>query len=201
MEAILAPFGLRLSAGQLKQVREYVGILLQWNQKVNLTSLQDEREILRRHFGESMFAAHAVPISHGRLADVGSGAGFPGLALKIGCPALEAVLFEANARRAAFLREIKGALKLAGVEVVRDRFERGLASRGGFDFATARALGGVGRLLKLLAQSLTPGGKVVLWVGVEGAELLARQPGWVWRPAIPVPESARRVLLVGAPQR
>src|SRR5712692_7493441 len=119
----LEPYGIRLSPSQAKAIQRYLTLLLQWNQKVSLSSLRDPPEILQRHFGESMFAASAVPISSGRLADVGSGAGFPGLALKIACPELEVVLVESNVRKSAFLSEVVRLLNLDGVEVVCSRVE------------------------------------------------------------------------------
>src|ERR1700693_4901272 len=83
---LLAPFGVHISAEQDSKVREYIRILLKWNNLISLTSIIDPVEIVARHFGESMYLASLLPVENGRLADVGTGAGFPGLALKILCP-------------------------------------------------------------------------------------------------------------------
>src|SRR2546426_1092895 len=72
-------YNLSATADQVVQVQLYLRLLLTWNTKVNLTAIQDPLEILYRHFCESMYAADAVPLHKGRLADIGSGAGFPGL--------------------------------------------------------------------------------------------------------------------------
>ncbi len=199
IRAALAPFGVLVSGLQIRAIREYVSLLLLWNQKVNLTSVSDPLEILGRHFGESQFAAITVPIEKGRLADVGSGGGFPGLALKIACPALEVVLIERSGRKAAFLTEVKGRLSLSGVEVRRQNFEDVPVSGGAFEFVTSRAIGQARRLVRWSQGLLSAGGKLILWLGAEDAIELASIPGWAWREPIPIPKSVRRVLLIGSP--
>src|SRR5437773_9818878 len=81
---------------QILQIQQYIKILLTWNDKINLTAIRDPLEILHRHFCESMFAGISVPIERGRLADAGSGGGFPGLPLKIMRPGLQVLLIESN---------------------------------------------------------------------------------------------------------
>src|SRR6202521_1577815 len=88
----LGEFQLTASDKQVLQIQQYMNLLLTWNEKINLTAIRDPLEILNRHFCESMYAASTVPVEDGRLADVGSGAGFPGLPLKIIRPELEVML-------------------------------------------------------------------------------------------------------------
>src|SRR5216110_1331374 len=88
---------------QILQIQQYIKILLTWNEKVNLTAIRDPLEILHRHFCESMYAAEALSLEKGRLADVGSGGGFPGLALKIIRPGLQVFLVESNIKKVTFL--------------------------------------------------------------------------------------------------
>src|SRR5215475_1206903 len=83
IEKAFGEFGLSASPEQVSLVQRYMSLLLAWNDKVNLTAIREPVEILYRHFCESMFAAIAVPIEAGRIADVGSGGGFPGIPLKI----------------------------------------------------------------------------------------------------------------------
>src|SRR5262245_17500282 len=109
---LLKPYGIHLSAAQLDQVRSYIALLLKWNQSVSLTAIEDQEEIVSRHFGESMFLAAEYPVENGRLADLGSGPGFPGLPLKIISPALEGVLIESNKKKCAFLWEVIRTLQL-----------------------------------------------------------------------------------------
>ncbi len=195
----LEPYGIRPSPSQAEAIQRYLTLLLQWNQKVNLTSLRDPAEILQRHFGESMFAASAVPISCGRLADVGAGAGFPGLALKIACPDLAVVLIESNLKKSAFLSEVVRLLNLDGVEVVRSRMED-LSVRAGFaGFVSARAVGNFDRILRWARKALSGEGQVLLWLGAADAKEVSSRHGWGWREPIEIPGSHRRVLLVGRP--
>src|SRR6266481_5921411 len=100
----LGEFKLPAYDDQVLQIQQYINILLTWNEKVNLTAIRDPLEILYRHFCESMYAADAVPLEHGRLADVGSGGGFPGLPLKILRPDLQVFLIESNIRKVTFLK-------------------------------------------------------------------------------------------------
>lgn len=199
VRAALATYGFSPTDAQLDLILHYVELLLLWNQKINLTSLIGRRQILERHFGESIFAAQFVPLSSGRLADVGSGAGFPGLALKIACPELSLVLVEANHKKAAFLVEVKRSLGLEGVEVICSRMEE-LAVRPGFvDFVSARAVGSFRQLLLWSSRALPSNGKLLLWLGSDEAVRLAETAGWVWRKPVPIPGSRRRVLLIGEP--
>jgi 16S rRNA (guanine527-N7)-methyltransferase len=104
-------------------IQKYISVLLRWNKKIALTAITDPLDIVRFHFGESMFGAPAVPIRKGRLADVGTGAGFPGLPLKLLVPSLDLVLIESNAKKASFLSECIRELNLTGVDVYRGRVE------------------------------------------------------------------------------
>src|SRR5712692_3197786 len=195
----LEPYGIRPSPSQAEAIQRYVALLLQWNQKLNLTSLRNPPEILQRHFGECMFAASAVPISSGRLADVGSGAGFPGLALKIACPELEVVLVESNMKKSAFLSEVVRFLNLDGVEVVRSRMENLSVGPGFASFVSARAVGHFDGILRWARKALSEEGQVLLWLGAADAEEVSSRHGWRWREPIEIPGSQRRVLLIGRP--
>ncbi len=113
-----------------------------------MTSIVEPAEIVSRHFGESMFLHSLLPVENGRLADVGSGAGFPGLALKILCQDLDVILIEANKKKSAFLSEVARALDLRNVEVIPERFEEIRSEPGFADFVAARALGGFPKLLR-----------------------------------------------------
>src|ERR1700682_5620876 len=99
IKSSLFPFRIQLEPHQIIQVREYVRLLLKWNQSVSLTSVVDPVEILARHFGESMFVSGLLPVENCRLADLGTGAGFPGLPLKISRPSLHLILIESNKRK------------------------------------------------------------------------------------------------------
>ena len=198
---ILLPYGGKaLTDSQLASLAKYLELLTRWNQTIPLTSIQDDTEVVARHFGESIFAGPLLPTSRGRLADVGSGAGFPGLPLKIAFPGLQVTLLEPNIKKCAFLREVQSALGLPGVDVVRNRYEDFHAAPGSFDFVCSRALGGYKRLLLWSKVVLKPGGHVILWLGTEDSNLLTRVKYWNWALPIKIPESRQRVLLMGTPK-
>ena len=196
----LSPFQVRLSGAQTAQVREYVRLLLKWNQSVSLTSVMDPLEIVARHFGESMFVSCLIPVENCRLADLGSGAGFPGLALKIGNPTLQVKLIESNKKKCAFLSEIVRSLELANVEILSDRFEEIRTSNDFAELITARALGGFTEILTWSKRALSPRGHLVLWLGGEDSSKVSSTPGWLWQPAMRIPDSQRRFILIGRPR-
>jgi 16S rRNA (guanine527-N7)-methyltransferase len=196
---ILSPFRVQLSAAQVSKIREYISVLLKWNKLVSLTTVVDPAEIVARHFGESMFLSAILPVENCRLADVGSGAGFPGLALKILCRDLEIILIEANKKKAAFLSEIVRSLDLRGVEVIPARFEDIRPEESSTHIITARALGGFPSLLQWSRRSLSDCGHVALWVGGEDMTKISNTSGWIWHPAVRIPDSQRRFILIGRP--
>ena len=188
-----------VSDAQLVSIATYLALLKKWNQTIPLTSIEEDAEIVARHFGESMFAGSLLPMERGRLADVGSGAGFPGLPLKIAYPDLQVTLVEPNVKKCAFLREVQATLGLSGLEIVRSRYEDFGAPPASFDFVCSRALGGYKRLLQWCRGVLKPGGHVILWLGIEDSNLLTKTKGWNWELPVSIAESRRRVVLTGRP--
>ena len=119
----LGEFQLDVNEQQIVYIQQYMKLLLTWNEKINLTAIRDPLEILYRHFCESMYAAVAVPVENGRLADVGSGAGFPGIPLKIIRPGLHTFLVESNMKKATFLAEVLRTIELPDTKVLVSRYE------------------------------------------------------------------------------
>lgn len=193
----LQPFGIPVTSGLAEKIRQYVDLLLLWNRKVNLTSICGVAEILSRHFGESMFAAEVVPVLAGHLVDVGSGAGFPGLALKLIRPELSVTLIEPVAKKRAFLREVVRTLGLSSVMIHAEPSGQGAKPVMG-NFLTARAIGHFGDLLEWSGRSLEENGRIVLWLGQSDAKRIRGISGWSWRDPISIPRSDRRVLLIGS---
>jgi 16S rRNA (guanine527-N7)-methyltransferase len=197
---VLEPYGVVSSPEICEAVRKYCALLVQWNQKISLTAVRDPEQILRFHFGESLFAAAAVPIRGGRLADVGSGAGFPGLPLRIAIKNLAVTLIESNAKKATFLSEVIRELHLDHCDVFRGRMDSYEADNGArFDFIAARALGQHDAMLRWARRKLSPSGRVVLWLGEEVAAAISQAAGWSWTSPTLIPGADRRVLLVGSP--
>jgi 16S rRNA (guanine527-N7)-methyltransferase len=236
-----------LTHSQLEQILTYIDILLHWNSRINLTAVRRPEEIVTRHFGESLFAArHLYPLAGGsgaaalsphqresaarpssaprmareRVLDLGSGAGFPGLPLKIWVPGMQLTLIESNHKKATFLREIIRALRLADVNVFAGRAEdlvrRGPNSSGSqtrspnsspdqpragsAELVTLRAVEGFNSVLPLAAKLTAPAGRLALLIGkAQVPTALSLLPNFHWRDALPIPLSNNRVLLVGSP--
>ncbi len=197
--AVVLPYGIQLFDDQASKIRAYIGILLKWNKLISLTAIVDPSEIVSRHFGESMFLTSILPVENCRLADVGSGAGFPGLALKILCQNLHVILIESNTKKCAFLSEVIRSLDLGEVEVVPQRFEEIRPGSRIANIVTARAVGGFPALLIWSKTVLAPRGHIALWVGGEDTTKISSTAGWTWQPAIRLPESQRRFILIGRP--
>jgi 16S rRNA (guanine527-N7)-methyltransferase len=197
----IAPFHPQLSTLQIEQVQKYIALLLLWNQKISLTSIENPEELVSRHFGESFFGAKFIENVGCRLADVGSGAGFPGLALKIVLPDLQVFLIEQDTRKATFLNEVIRALNLPDSKVLRAHYEALAPEVSNFDAIVARAIGDHKALLKWAVPRLNESGHAVLWIGAEDAARLSELPTWKWRLPLTLPNSKNRVLLSGVPAR
>ncbi len=180
----------------LDAIATYIELLLRWNRKINLTAITDPREMLVRNFAESFLAARWLRGATGRLCDVGSGAGFPGLALKLLLPDWDVVLIEPNAKKCAFLAEAARVLGLRRVEVERCPWEQSLVPAHSLDAVTSRALGGYAELASWAHQKLLPGGRLILWLGAHVAAEMCRVEGWRWEQEA-VHGSRERVLMVG----
>lgn len=196
---LLAPFEVNLSDEKIERLLEYLDLLLRWNRKINLTSLATPEECVTRHFGESFFISHLVPLQ-GLLLDIGSGAGFPGLALKLLAPELEVVLLEPVAKKRAFLKEVARMCGMGRVDVegsrVQDFPEKEAAAF--FDLITVRAVGGLESVVPAAVGLLKPSGWLCLWVGRQQvSEIEAANPALHWQGAMPIPLSNERQILAG----
>jgi 16S rRNA (guanine527-N7)-methyltransferase len=157
--------GHSLSSVQQAQVAIYRDLLLEWNQRFNLTAIMDPDQIERRLFGDSWRMLPAIDEAtsgeFARLIDVGTGAGFPGLAIKIVRPGLDITLLEATGKKVTFLREVIQTLGFSGVEAIHGRAEElahDAAYREQFDIATARAVASLPALFELCTPFLRVGG-------------------------------------------
>jgi 16S rRNA (guanine527-N7)-methyltransferase len=193
----LGEFQLAVSDQQVLQIQQYIKILLHWNDKINLTAIRDPLEILNRHFCESMYAAVAVPVENGRLADVGSGGGFPGIPLKIIRPELQVFLIESSIKKATFLAEVIRELGLTDARVIVSRYEELGEEVAPLDFACSRALGEFSVFLEWARSDRIAAKQVILWIGARDLPEIQKVRAWEWREPIAVPNSLRRLLLVG----
>jgi 16S rRNA (guanine527-N7)-methyltransferase len=198
IEASLQPYGVTTTALLCDQIRTYIDLLLRWNRKTSLTTVTDPTEILRFHFGESFLAAATIPIRHGRLADVGSGAGFPAVPIRMVSDEVSVILIESNQKKATFLAEVARELRLTDVEVRRRRMEDVHLNDAPVDFVTARALGIDEDFLNWSRDALNPTGSLVLWLGDADVSLISKKAGWNWSHPIRIPQSERRFILRGS---
>lgn len=158
--------GIELSEDQLGLFQLYLDELCAWNRRMNLTGLTHRQRMVFELLLDSL-----VPVPHlvetGRLLDVGSGAGLPGIPLKICKPRLNAHLLEANAKKVSFLKHVIRLLKLEQTEVIRGRIEKDEDSLHpeGYHLITSRALAPAGQSIAWCAPLLTPGGLLVTFMG------------------------------------
>ena len=207
-----------LSRAQLQHISTYIDILLRWNASINLTAIRDPEEIVTRHFGESLFAArHLFPrttrvettcpaeqrlASDGlradtnrvSVADVGSGAGFPGLPVKLWAPHISLTLIESNQKKATFLREVTRALTLTDVNIQNVRAE---ALANAFDLVMLRAVENFATILPLAASLVAPAGRLALLIGAAQLEAASTAlPQFAWSDPESIPLSRNRILAV-----
>lgn len=211
-----------LSPAQLLQdISTYIDILRRWNARINLTAVRSEEEIVTRHFGESLFAARhlfprpssvtsPVPFvlkdfdvdlaeartpKEARVADLGSGAGFPGIPIKLWASDITLTLIESNHKKATFLREVIRALTLTNINVFPGRAEHLTTPSAKFDVLTLRAVEHFAAILPVAANLLAPGGRLAMLIGIsqrDEAQFLL--PTLTWSAPIPIPESTNRIL-------
>ena len=197
----LREFQLEATLEQVEAIQRYMAMLLAWNEKMNLTAIRDPLEVLYRHFCESMYAAVAVPLQIGRLADVGSGGGFPGLALKIACPELQVTLIESNVKKATFLAEVVREIGFSDARVLVSRYEELGEEIAPLNFVCSRALGEFAKFLIWARSERVAAEQTILWVGGRDMEEIRKMGGWSWKEPIAIPHSLQRFLLVGVRQR
>jgi 16S rRNA (guanine527-N7)-methyltransferase len=210
-----------LLPAQLHSISIYIDLLLRWNSRVNLTSVRQPEEIVTRHFGESLFAArHLFPAPEQNppekvppeveVIDVGSGAGFPGLPIRIWDPLIHLTLIESNQKKATFLREVVRALTLTNVDVFAGRAADFQArpslsqhssvsstKRSG-DVVTLRAVEHFDSILPEATSLVSPSGRLAILIGqaqLDRARHLANSLQW----ALPIklPASSSRFLIIG----
>lgn len=171
----LTLFGVRLTANQIAAFECFENELLEWNERFNLTAIQEAGQVRTKHFLDSL---SCIPIlreslaesdqSPRRLIDVGTGAGFPGIPLKIALPSIRLTLVESVSKKASFCQHIVQTLKLDGVEILQERAENlGVLSghRQQYDWALARAVARMPVLMEYLLPLVRVGGTVVAMKG------------------------------------
>ena len=197
LEAGLAALGLP-SPPLGARLLDYLALLDRWNRTYNLTAIRDPREMLGKHLLDSL--SMLPHVRDGRLADLGTGPGLPGIPLALARPALQVTLVESNGKKTRFLREVVRQLALDNVRVLEARAEA-VDEPGAFDQLTARAMDTLAGILQVGGHLLAPGGRLLAMKGQRPeAEIAALPPGWqvetVQPLAVPGVEGARHLVVV-----
>ena len=157
---LLEEFGLNIE--QISKFQRYLELLLEWNEKFNLTAITDKDEIEEKHFIDSIELVKFFDVKNKTLLDVGSGAGFPGIPLAIVEPTLHVTLLESNGKRISFLREVVKELELNNVDIIQGRSEE-LGTREKYDIVTARAVKELNVLLEITFYLVKVGGYFIAY--------------------------------------
>jgi len=167
----------------------YLALLERWNRTYNLTAIRDPREMVGKHLLDSLAMLRALDqyvVGDGTLADLGSGAGLPGIPLAIARPGLQVTLVESNGKKARFLREAVRTLQLGNTRVAESRIEA-LDEPATYDAITARALATLPVIVELGGHLLKPGGKLLAMKGARPDDEIAALPaGWAVESVLPL---------------
>jgi 16S rRNA (guanine527-N7)-methyltransferase len=160
-----------LKKEEIELFKKYLFLIEEWNKKINITSIKNQEEVAIKHFIDSLLVLKHVPLS-GRVADIGTGGGFPGIPLKIAEPSLEIFLIEPIRKRANFLRTVISNLNLKKITVFNGRAEN-FNEKEKFDFTISRALSNIKTFCELSLPLLKPGGYLVAMKGKETEKEIA----------------------------
>ena len=164
----------RFSVKQTEQFFEYMNLLIEWNEKMNLTAITEPDEIILKHFIDSITILKELE-DGSKLVDVGTGAGFPGIPLSIMNPTLQITLVDSLNKRLIFLQEVVNKLKLENIEIVHARaeeFGQNKKYREQFDISTSRAVANLSTLSEYLIPLVRVGGKVISMKAAEAKQEL-----------------------------
>ena len=155
--------GVRFSVEQIEQFYKYMNLLIEWNEKMNLTAITEPKEIILKHFIDSITILKYID-DNSKLVDVGTGAGFPGVPLSIMNPTLKITLVDSLNKRLIFLQEVVKELNLKNIEIVHARaeeFGQNKNYREKFDIATSRAVANLATLSEYLVPLVKISGKII----------------------------------------
>jgi 16S rRNA (guanine527-N7)-methyltransferase len=195
----LQPYYPELSDHSLSKLLVYFDLLQKWNQRMALTALTDEGDVARVLFGESLATCPLIVPEYGRLADVGSGAGFPGLVIKVMLPAMHVYLVEPNLRKSVFLAEVGRALELNGLYVIRGRVSTDAPKLNipKLDWITSRALSSRREILDFSQLALMEHGRVLLWTNTLRFREIQPDDHWTWSNTMILPGTKERFIALG----
>ena len=176
-----ASLGCSLTPSQVDQFMVYLDSLKEWNRTINLTSITEDEEVIEKHFLDSLAGLNAIRRhSKGTLLDIGTGAGFPGIPLKIALPELNLTLVEASPKKTAFLHFLSGRLKLSNLTILNQKIEALPKTGSGYSLIVVRALAKVEAVLEKTHHLLLPTGRLILYQGGRiNVEKIQGMQGWI----------------------
>ena len=202
IERWLPEYGLTPTAEQRERLARYLELVRAGNERVRLVGSSEPEVLVRRHLGESLFLGTMARLGTQRLLDLGSGAGFPGLALAL-IYGMQTTLVESNQKKAAFLRSCAAELGLPNVAVDHNFLERQPKSATALDaeLVTVRALEGMERVPEWLGRWLRPGTTAALWATrARAAGWSAEYQQWAWGPFQVLPGAVDRGIILSVPR-
>lgn len=167
-------YGLELDSSKINMFMKYKDILKDWNKKINLTAIDDDKEIIIKHFIDSLSIIPCLKGTDKNLIDIGTGAGFPGIPVKISHSDIKVTLFDSLEKRVKFLNEVIDSLKLQGITAVHGRaedFGKKPEYREQYDYAVARAVANLPVLLEYCLPFVKTGGLFIAMKGSNVEEL------------------------------
>lgn len=176
MEKYLKVISITLTQKQIDQFYDYMHLLLEWNEKINLTAITKPEEIILKHFIDSIIPIKEIK-ENSKIVDVGTGAGFPGIPLKIARPDLKITLVDSLNKRISFLDEVIHQLQLKEIEAIHARVEefgKDKKRRENFDIATSRAVANMSVLVEYLLPLVKVGGHCMILKGSSIEEELVQ---------------------------
>jgi 16S rRNA (guanine527-N7)-methyltransferase len=209
-KALLAEKGIELSQKQMEQYEKYYKMLVEWNEKMNLTAITEKPEVYLKHFYDSVSAAFYFDFNkHLNLCDVGAGAGFPSIPIKIAFPEIKVTIVDSLNKRITFLEQLSKDLGLEGTTFIHDRaetFGQNPAHREKYEVVMARAVARMSVLSELCLPLVEVGGTFIamkgnqageeLQVGEKAISVLGGKLESAYSFTLPVEESERNILII-----
>jgi 16S rRNA (guanine527-N7)-methyltransferase len=185
---VLPEYGLSLDTATVERLAAYLDLLTRWNERIRLVGSTEPAVLVRNHLAESLYLGRLITLSEQAVIDVGSGAGFPGVALQLAWPKLKTTYVEANAKKATFLKEVVRQTGLGRVITARAEDVKEQA-----DIVTARALERMELGPSWAEHLVVPNGMLACWISIDFARDWARRStGWQWQEPVILPGTHSR---------
>lgn len=194
MKAALEGSEVKLTEDMLSSFHVYAELLKEWNEKINLTAITEEPLVIEKHFYDSLLIAKNLSFAGKSIADIGSGAGFPGMAIAIAFPSSHVTLIDSTKKKFLFLDEVKKTLKLKNVNFHVGRVEDMRSERNHFDIVTARGFAAMNIFLEVASPLAKVGGTLIAMKSLKGEEELVKSKFAIHRLCLEKKETQKDVL-------